>query len=380
MRRIRTIIGRILEYLLVAIILITLAPSVVGLSRAAFACRPWAKPMLNDLGSATTDAAILKVTDPIQGYARFEDQTYLTMPEWYIIYNADEYANFIAHNPPSRFPYFKVVGQYWQAYVDVCGVIQARYPFNARYTFKLVFAGLTFTTQSMLKGMYEFTLGRVTEWISSGSPTGEEIYAGAVAREYADFLHYNPWYEFPFKEKLDGLWSKTSRSGPDKIRKWERSLSLSAEYGGDALLGGMLHLTSFGTYDEWAERKIFAVAEGVTEKMAGPSFEILDKIGADRRLVFMTRFEPFTWTAADLMLNGMKFDEIAGNDEILVTAIGPQAGDYKLDHGKYLFELPIPTQPGKSRVALKANVPELNLLIDELQKRKDIQLEHIYDY
>src|SRR4051812_40598778 len=34
-------------------------------------------------------------------YIRGEDRTYLTLPEWYIVYSADEYADFTAQGRPS---------------------------------------------------------------------------------------------------------------------------------------------------------------------------------------------------------------------------------------------------------------------------------------
>jgi hypothetical protein len=38
----------------------------------------------------------------------------VTLPEWYIVYSADEYAAFVKSRAPSRFPYFSAVGQYWR--------------------------------------------------------------------------------------------------------------------------------------------------------------------------------------------------------------------------------------------------------------------------
>ena len=38
-------------------------------------------------------------------YYREEAATYLTLPEWYIVYSTEEYAAFIGARPPSLFPY-----------------------------------------------------------------------------------------------------------------------------------------------------------------------------------------------------------------------------------------------------------------------------------
>src|SRR5437870_5113789 len=90
---------------------VLLAPSVVGAGRAAVACRMFGG------GPEATAAQPAPAPD---GYARREDQTYLTLPEWYIVYSADEYAAFLAQNRPSGFPYFRAAWQFWQAYDDVC--------------------------------------------------------------------------------------------------------------------------------------------------------------------------------------------------------------------------------------------------------------------
>src|SRR6266849_5476745 len=42
--------------------------------------------------------------------ARSEAQTFLTLPEWYIVYSADEYAAFLERQRPTDFPFFRSVG------------------------------------------------------------------------------------------------------------------------------------------------------------------------------------------------------------------------------------------------------------------------------
>src|SRR5689334_22493617 len=65
---------------------------------------------LNCVGSGgSTAPAVADATAPTAGlpdYTRVEDQTYLTYPEWYIVYSADEYGAYITTHRPSGFPYF----------------------------------------------------------------------------------------------------------------------------------------------------------------------------------------------------------------------------------------------------------------------------------
>ena len=368
---------RAIKIFIWALVIIALGPSVVNLPRVWIACQVWDTPESTEPTPA--DAATRKVTDAIPDYAREEDKTYLTLPEWYIVYSTDEYAAFIADHSASDFPHFKAVGQYWKSYVDVCGVIRGRYPLNGGQHFTDAFIGVSFTAENMLKGAYETTIGRLTEWISSGTPTEEEIYAAQVAKEYGDFLHVTPWYFFPFKEKLQGLWSETSLWGSDPIRKWERKLVLTVEYGGKILYAGFTNLGAQATYGGADTSKIYAVTEGVTDDMLSDDLEIIENIDDKRQLIYITRFEYFSLAVPGLTERGLSFVEIAGNDELLVTLIGDEGGTYNFQYGEYLFELPILTQPGLARVAMKVSVPELHLFLRELDGGVAI-LEHIYEY
>ena len=359
-----------------AVLLIALGPSLINLPRVWIACRIWENPPAEEPAPPSDDEAIREIPD----YYRPESKTYLTLPEWYIVYSTDEYANFIANNSSSDFPYFSAVGQYWQSYVDVCNEIRGRYPFNGDSQFTLAFIGISFTAENMLKGAYEGTVGRLTDWISSDVPTEEEVYAARVARDYGEFMHVTPWYFFPFRETLQGLWDETSMWGPDPLRKWERKLALTIEYGGKLLYSSFTNLGAQATYGGADVEKIYAVTEGITDDMLSQDLEVVQEIEGGRQLTRITRFEYFSDTVPGLLERGVQFEEIAGNDEILFTLLGPQDADYNFEHGEYLFDLPILTQPGQTRAAIKVRVADMAQFFDELSGREDIRFEHMYDY
>src|SRR5690606_20781027 len=52
----------------------------------------------------------------LPGYKRTEESTFLTYPEWAIVYAAREYAQFVSGRFPSRFPYWAYAGRFWQDY------------------------------------------------------------------------------------------------------------------------------------------------------------------------------------------------------------------------------------------------------------------------
>jgi len=360
------------------VLIIALGPSVVNLPRAWIACRVWEKHPATV--STSDDAATRDAIQKIPDYYRPESKTYLTLPEWYIVYSTDEYASFVADRSASDFPYFKAVGQYWRSYMDVCGVIKGRYPFNGDSQFTDGFIGISFTAEDMLKGVYEGTIGHITGWVSSDTPTEEEVYAAQVAKEYGAFLHMTPWYFFPFKEKLQGLWSETSLWGPDPIRKWERKFELTLEYGGKALYAGLTNLGAKAAYGGADVEKVYAVTTGMTDELLSKDLEITQKIDDQKQLIRITRFEYFSNTVPGLTEHSIQFIEIAGNHEMLFTLIGPQDADYTFEHGEYLFDLPILTQPGVTRAAIKVRVADIGTFLQELKSKPDIKFEHMYDY
>ena len=365
-----------LRLIVAGVLLLALGPSLVNLPRVWVTCRVWetvpaTEPTLDD---ESLRAAIQKLPD----YYRPESKTYLTLPEWYIVYSTDEYGAFLQNNRAGEFPHFKAVGQYWQSYVDVCREIQGRYPFNGDSQFTLAFIGLSFTAENMLKGAYEGTVGRFTEWVSSDTPTEEEVFAAQVAEEYGAFMHMTPWYFFPFKEKLQELW-QLSLWGPDPLRKWERKLALTMEYGGKVLYAGFTNLGAQAAYGGADVEKVYAVTSGVTKPMLSPDLEIVEQSG-DLQLARITRFEVFSAIVPAITADGAQLVEVAGNDEMLFTLIGSPDADYNFEHGTYLFDLPILTQPGLTRVAVKVPVADIGAFLQELKDRSDIKFEHMYDY
>jgi hypothetical protein len=368
---------RALFLLICGAVLVTI---VVALGRAAVECRAFASGAPAPESAASRPADTGRITAGLTGYTRSEDQTYLTLPEWYIVYSADEYAAFIAHNPPSQFPYFAAVGQFWRSYYDVCAVTRDRYAFNSGYHLSLAVIGSSFTAENIIKGVYENTVGRFTEWTSSRDLTEEDVYAQMVAVDYGAFLHTIPWYEFPFGAKLGGLWTETHLWGPNMIRKWERKMALSLEYGTKALYGWLIRQGTRGVYSAedleiqvWVEGNIAEIA-----KLDAP-IRIVKAVDDHTAIVALPRYEAFTQLMPRLARQGLRFVEIAGNDEILITALAPRAWGYDLQDGVYLFAMPILTQPDRQRVAIQAPVASLARVLSELESRA-ITVEHIYDY
>jgi hypothetical protein len=371
--RLRRLCWRIAQLVLLMLFLVIVIPLIgVGFNCVSFSAPTSQQP------SAPAD--VQKIKDGLKGYARSEDQTYLTLPEWYIVYSADEYAAFIAEHPPSQFPYFQAIGQNWSSYYGVCAITRHRYPFNGGYHLSNVITGASFTLEYLIKGLYENTLGRLTEWLSSSELTEEDAYARKVAKEFGAFIHAIPWYEFPYREKLVGLWRETKGWGANPVRKWERKLALSMEYGVKAVYAWLIKLGGQAVYAP-EDLEIHAWVENLSEEVLKrePRVKVAQAINAQAAFVSIPRYEEFTQTAPRLMRQGVRFVEIAGNDDILITLIAPRSWQYKLRDGAFLFVMPILTQPHQNRVVVSVPVKALPTVLAELEQQ-GIQLEHLYDY
>ena len=378
----RGLLARLARLGLALLLCAMFLPALIGWGRAAVECRmlgggtPVERP--------TVEPPAVAEGGPAAGtYARPEEQTYLTLPEWYIVYSADEYAAFLNRSQPSGFPYFSAVGQFWRAYFDVCTVTQDRYPFNSGTHLMLAVIGTSFTAENVVKGVYENTIGRVSEWASTGQPTAEEQFAREVAAEYGTFLHTTPWYMFPFWERLQRLW-QPSLSGPNMVRKVERRLALTIEYAVKAGYGWAIKQATESVYAP-EDLTIWARADGnldgLTERE--PTVRLVQSADGRPPLLGLPRYEAFTRIMPRLVEQGVRFSEIAGNDEIMLTVLAPASWNDPGPDAERLFSMPILTEPGRTRYALKVPVGALHTVVERLAglpASDGVTIEHIYDY
>jgi hypothetical protein len=314
----------------------------------------------------------------VSSYLRAEAFTFLTMPEWYIVYSTDEYARFIQRSPPSAFPYLGAIGQYWGAYGAACDATRGRYPFELGYHVMLGVIGVSLTAEYGVKSLYENTIGRATEWLFS-TDTPEDVFAAGVAKEYGTFMHATPWYQFPFGERLAGLWSDVPWSGPHLVRKWERRLALSLELGVKGVYGWVMGLGSqaaYGAEELTTFARILRVDAAALAAAGGRLLPSSDRVP----VVALPRYEAFTPAVLGLLARGQQFRDIAGNDDVVIGVRAPEESDVPLVSGaRIVSRQRLLTEPGRERVALLVPVLLLHEAIAAWQGTK-IAVEHIYDY
>ena len=310
---------------------------------------------------------------------RSEDQTYLTFPEWFLVFSPDEDADMLeAGQPASAFPFFSHIGQFWGAYRQVIGATRGRYPFNAEYHTMIVVIGVSTTVEYAIKGAYETLVGRLSELASTPNGTAEDRLATREARDYVDFIRVRPWYEFDFLTPLRDLWLRTPSWGPHPVRKWERRYLLTSEW---LIKAGYAALLTHATHSTFDRPKVTTLAVLEDPSADSPAALGLTTLQRDRTgtLVSLPRYQPFTQVAVALAARGVRFDEIAGNRgpilaSIVVPTVQPVAPGVRV-----LIRQPILTRPGLERRALEIPVPELSTELARHAAAGD-EIEHVFDY
>src|SRR5262245_60485160 len=65
-------------------------------------------------------------------HRRTADQTFLTFPEWFLVFSPAEYADFVSARAPSEFPFNAHICELWQGYGHAIKATE-HMPFNAGY-------------------------------------------------------------------------------------------------------------------------------------------------------------------------------------------------------------------------------------------------------
>ena len=307
------------------------------------------------------------------------DQTFLTYPEWFLVFSPAEQADYFKTHTSTTFPYLKHVDQMWGGYGVMYDQIKDTFPFNTGYhVMIMVIAGST-TVEYGIKSFYETIIGRITDTSPGQQMTAEDQFNAEYENSYVKFIEALPWYEYDFNQQLKTLWSSTSLTGPHLLRKLERRYYLTTELLVKSGYGWLIGLGTKSAY-ETASLQTAVVIEKVphgldTTQLAQNAKSLPNAF----TLTNLPRYAAFNTTACKLASQGVKFVEIAGNKgAIMLTVL---AGKPLLKNKDYqiLFTQPIVTKPGFSRIAMVTTVNNLSNTLNALKGEK-VTIEHVYDY
>ena len=319
-------------------------------------------------------------TAGLKDYTRPEDDTYLSYPEWYIVWSYQEKADFQEKHLPSGFPYFGEVQQYWNSYCCISRLTHGKYSFNGGEQLMLVVIGASFSAEYILKGAYERTIGRLSEWASNHELTEEDHYAYQVARAYADFVHVRPFYEFRFAPHVGGLWRETPAWGAHPLRKWERKLFLTADFTIEAFYCWLIEAATNATYGREPTETLAWIDNADQIRLRQLTrVKIVKQLGPRAFIVDIPRYQEFTGIASELAERAVQFVDIAGNSKILVSVLAERSWRYTSSDARQLFSSPVLTRADMQRVVLGCDVTALHSTLSQLHS-EGVDVEHIYDY
>ncbi|MEO6522067.1 MAG: hypothetical protein ABIN91_10345 [Mucilaginibacter sp.] len=336
---------------------------------------PTGKGLLIDKAWLTTNQHPLTPKAAI----RPPDQTFLTYPEWFLVFSPVEQADYFKNHTSTTFPYLKHVDQMWGGYGVMYDQIKGNFPFNTGYHFMIwVIAGST-TVEYGIKSFYETIIGRVTDTSPNDEMTAEDKFNADYEHSYVKFIEALPWYEYDFNHQLKLLWSNTLFSGPHLLRKLERRYYLTTEL---LVKSGYGWLIGLGTKSAYETASLQTVV--VMDKLPAG----LDTTGVVHNVkilpsgmvqVNLPRYAEFNTAVNKLAENGVLFNEIAGNKgAIMLTILTDKSLNITANY-KVLFTQPVFTKPGLNRVALVTTVGNLSSTVNALLDDK-VTIEHVYDY
>ena len=309
-------------------------------------------------------------------FDRKEANTYLTYPEWHIVYAYEGMANVLKDSDEHKYDYADSVFGFWKSFCELNRMASQHGAADSSTRTTIHTIGVSFTLEMMLKAAYEETLGRLFASNRGGQKTPQDENAARVAADYARFLHQVPWYKYDFGSAVDALWQEPLTQ---PVRGWERRLALGGEWKMKSAYAGVI-ANAVATTSGQAQLRIRSVITGLT---AGQLSSIPDVTIVESREHFTVietpRYRKFTEILLAIAASGGRVLEIAGNDDIMVslTGVSPLPTESISTHQTIL----VIDRDGfdGQRILVSVKIPELAPLLTALDGSV-LELEHIYDY
>jgi hypothetical protein len=334
------------------------------------------RPESNSDASASS-ATTFDIADA--GYRRNEANTYFTFPEWYIVYSFEDFGRFLDQGSESGFKYGRHIVGFWRSFCTINRFAAGRYQNLSDVKTMIYVIGFSYSIEYAIKGAYENTIGRLFEWIRGPQLTPQDAYARSVLQDYAAFLYTIPWYKYPFRDKLAGLRAVTAPT-PSPARTTERDFALGTEYRIKTGYAALIQKALDTAGDDEPREIMFVVKTLPPEVLSRePRIRVIRALSPEWQLVLTPRYKDFTEIVKLLLKEGFPIAEIAGNQDILITAIAPDGPMPMIDGVRPLFSLALDAKPGFRRVGLGAKVGQLVPIARSLEAA-GVSIEHFYDY
>lgn len=303
---------------------------------------------------------------PDPEWRRAESRTLTTYPEWHIVHAYDDYARVIATGDPHDFAFLRAIAGFWTALCPLAERSAGMGGFTGDSKTTIYTIGVSFTAELLLKAAYEETLGRVATWVRGSERSPLDDLSAGQAADYAAFLQQVPWYQWEFRGDAAALEAAAS----DAFRDRERALALGLEFRAKAAYAGVISAAVAGIgADALRLRSVVTGLDPAALAEIGGATVVATLPGGV--VIETDRYRAFTRVLERLAAAGADMAEIAGNDEILFTAISdrPEAPGALHSFRRQGY--------GDWRHLVLVPVPEL---LDRLRRPGELRLEHVHDY
>ncbi|MEJ2417436.1 MAG: hypothetical protein P8Y45_10990 [Exilibacterium sp.] len=192
-------------------------------------------------------------------------------------------------------------------------------------------------------------------------------------------VYEKAWYEFDYWSWVKKIWSEPEFFANNFIRKLERKLFVTLEFGFKTGYAKLIELGAKTTF-EASDGQIYLTAkfnhanplklpDGVKRLAAAQNLQILS----------IPRWDPFTKILPQLTAQGLEINDISGNQFIVVSIVKSKDQTFDFNQAYPLFDSRMVTTPERERNAVLVSVNTLGSMLGYINKA-GIQLEHIYDY
>lgn len=326
------------------------------------------------------DQEIRQEKSKIKNYYKDQNQSVLSVPEWYLVFNPLEYAEFLEREEnPSDFPFMASLDEYWTLYDRVVAINKQQGQENSEYMTMLKVIGISTTVEFMYKSLYENTIGRFTRWTAGGETTEEDRIIAKAHRAYSDLIFDEAWYKFDFSGWIKRIWVEPDFFSSNFIRKTERKLSFTLEFGFKTLYAKLIGFGAQTAYEPSDGLVYLTATFPQTVKTNLPTdVEILYE-NNDIYILAVPRWGDFTKIVPVLSELGVEITDIAGNQEIVISSVRGSDDKTKYSYATPLFKSTLVSNDESQRDVVQTDVSLIDEFLTEL-KDNGHRLEHIYDF
>ncbi len=308
-------------------------------------------------------------------FQRQEANSFLTYPEWHIVYAYEGLARTLETSDEHAFGYISSIEGFWTSACALKKVAGAHGGADAATVRTIYVIGASFTLEMGMKALYEETLGRLCAWLRGPVKSPQDVIAAEMAGDYAAFLQQTPWYKYPFGQEVENLWNAPLTM---PLRGWERRLALGGEWKAKAAYAKAIANAVAAT--GVANLEINSVVSGMSEAQLRAIKDVEVVKPVPQGFVISTpRYRAFTSILQQIAAQGGIVAEIAGNDDVLVTVTMAEGQALPALPGAELLTMVSRNGFGGQRALLSVRVAALNKLLASLTAGP-VRLEHVYDY